>query len=329
MREFRDRLAVVTGAGSGIGRALATALAAEGCHLALCDLFTDSLQETVDLCRAANRSVHVSGQHCDVADERQVVEFAEQVPKEHGSEHIDLLINNAGISGGGSFIESPREEWERTFSICWEGVYLMTRHFLPLLLRSRAGHLVNMASANALRAVLGGHVPHTAYSTAKFAVRGFSEALIHDFRFNAPHLKVSVVMPGHTGTGIIEHSAEVLGQRSPDQWSESEVESARRRWRIAGRTDHMEMSDDEIRAAGVQEIQDMKSLGMPPEEAARIILDGVREDRWRILIGTDTESLDALVRESPDSAYDADFVERWRAANAALMDAAPTGGLRD
>lgn len=320
MREFNDKLAVVTGAGSGIGQAMAVALAREGCHLALCDIFRDTLQETVGLCRAVDDSIRVSSKVCDVADESQVAAFAEHVQAEQGSGHIDLLINNAGISGGGSFIESSREEWERTFAICWDGVYLMTRTFLPLLMNSQEGHLVNMASANALRAVLGGHVPHTAYSAAKFAVRGFSEALIHDFRFNAPHLKVSVVMPGHTGTGIIEHSAEVLGQRAPSEWTNADVDAARKRWTIAGRADHVDMTDDEVRAAGAREIGDMKQLGMPPEEAARIILNGVREDRWRILIGTDTKSLDALVRESPETAYDPDFVERWRAANSMLLD---------
>lgn len=325
MQAFNGKLAVLTGAGSGIGRALALQLAREGCDLALCDIFEASLEETVASCRLENSSVQISGRVCDVADERQVVEFARHVQTAHSTDHIELLINNAGISGGGSFVDSPRDEWERTFSICWEGVYLMTRTFLPLLMRSQQGHLVNMASANALRAVLGGHIPHTAYSAAKFAVRGFSEALIHDFRFNAPHLKVSVVMPGHTGTGIMAHSAEVLGQRPPEEWTEEDLQAARRRWSIAGRTDHLDMTDTEVRAAGAQEVLDMQALGMPPEEAARIIIDGVRADRWRILIGTDTESLDALVRASPESAYDPDFVERWRAANEALRSDPDSG----
>ena len=323
MREFDGKLAVLTGAGSGIGRALALALVREGCHLALCDIFAGTLDETVNRCREVNGSVQVSGQVCDVADEPQVLELVQHVQTTHSTDHIELLINNAGISGGGSFVESSREEWERTFSICWDGVYLVTRAFLPLLLNSQQGHLVNMASANALRAVLGGHIPHTAYSAAKFAVRGFSEALIHDLRFNAPHLKVSVVMPGHTGTGIMAHSAEVLGRRAPGDWTDDDVSETRRRWTIAGRTDHLQMTDAQVRAAGEQEIRDMMALGMAPEEAAEAILDGVRDERWRILIGTDTVSLDALVRASPDTAYDPDFVERWRAANAELQRAEP------
>ena len=318
MREFKGGVAVVTGAGSGIGRALAVRLAAAGSHLALCDISEQTLEETAALCQEADPTLSICRQVCDVANEAEVLAFAEWVRAAQEAEHVDLLINNAGISGGGSFIESPRDEWERTFSICWDGVYLMTRAFLPLLMNSRQGHLVNMASANALRAVLGGHVPHTAYSAAKFAVRGFSEALIHDFRFNAPHLSVSVVMPGHTGTGIMAHSAEVLGHNAPAAWTDAEVQTTRKRWTIAGRSDHEAMSDDEIRAAGAREIADMQRLGMAPAEAAQIILDGVRAGRWRILVGSDTESLDALVRESPDRAYDPDFVDRWRAAHEAL-----------
>ena len=100
-----------------------------------------------------------------------------------------------------------------------------------MLLRSRAGHIVNMSSANGLRAVLGGHVPHTAYSAAKFAVRGFSEALIHDFRFNAPHLAVSVVMPGHVGSEIMTNSARVLGQPAPKVDAAAAREQVIERWR--------------------------------------------------------------------------------------------------
>jgi NAD(P)-dependent dehydrogenase (short-subunit alcohol dehydrogenase family) len=230
MRDFNGKLGVVSGAGTGMGRELARQLVADGCHVALCDITERNLQETIDLCRAEIPPVKVSGLVCDVSDEIQVLRFCEHVREAHETGQINLLINNAGISGGGSFIQSTREEWERTFDICWSGVYLMTRAFLPMLLNSTEGHIVNMSSANALRAVLGGHIPHTAYSSAKFAIRGFSEALIHDFRFNAPHLKVSVVMPGHVGTEIMTNSAQILGQRRPRDWTDEDVRKARVRW---------------------------------------------------------------------------------------------------
>jgi NAD(P)-dependent dehydrogenase (short-subunit alcohol dehydrogenase family) len=323
MHSFSGKLAVITGAGTGIGRELARQLAAEGCDVAICDIHRESLDETLTLCRDAESKARVSGFVCDVSDEDQLLAFREHVGEAHDTDVIDLLVNNAGISGGGSFVHSSREEWERTFNICWSGVYLTTRVFLPMLIRSEEGHIVNMSSANALRAVLGGHLPHSAYSSAKFAVRGFSESLIHDFRFNAPHLKVSVVVPGHVGTEIISNSADILGQRRPRAWTADDVRSARRRWDISGSVDHSNMDDDQVRMAGEKEIQDMKALGLSPSQAAAMILDGVRNDQWRILIGTDTISLDDLVRRSPETAYDPDFVERWREANRQLVEDAP------
>ena len=321
MRDLDGKLAVITGAGSGIGRALAQQLMGQGCHVALCDIHPANLRETLERCQAENpKGRTVSSFVCDVAVESQVQAFAQHVRQHHGANFINLLINNAGISGGGSFVDSSRMQWERTYNICWLGVYLMTRTFLPLLMNSREGHIVNMSSANALRAVLGGHVPHTAYSTAKFAVRGFSEALIHDFRFNAPHLNVSVVMPGHTGTQILTNSAEILGHNPPDQWTPEEVQTHRRRWQIAGVEGVQQLSDDQIRQRGVEEIENMESFGLAAEEAAQIIIEGIKANTWRILIGTDTQALDQLVRESPDTAYDPDFVERWRLATNALNE---------
>ncbi|MEQ8691117.1 MAG: SDR family oxidoreductase [Pseudomonadales bacterium] len=317
MENLTDKIAVVTGAGSGIGRALTQLLVREGCHVAVCDVNQSSMEETLALCDAENPSgVTITGFACDVSDESALQKFVEDTRIRHATDHVDLLINNAGINGGGSFIKSPREEWERTFDICWRGVYLVTRNFLPFLMKSCEGHLVNMSSANALRAVLGGHVPHTAYSTAKFAVRGFSESLIHDFRFNAPHVSVSVVMPGHTGTNIISNSLAILGANPPDAWTSEDIQNAKRRWKIAGLQDVNRMTDEQVKAHGQAEIDSMIEFGLPPEDAAKIILDGVKRKHWRILIGTDTQSLDQLVRESPEKAYDPDFVDRWREANA-------------
>lgn len=322
MQDFKGKIAVVTGAGSGIGRELARHLLHEGCSVAICDVNDTGMEETLRLCHEGNpTNALVTAFVCDVTDEGQVQQFAEDTRTRHDTDHINLLINNAGINGGGSFVESPREEWERAFNICWYGVYLVTRTFFPLLKASREGHLVNMSSANAIRAVLGGHVPHTAYSTAKFAVRGFSEALIHDFRFNAPHLSVSVVMPGHTGTDIIPNSLKILGQNTPESWSTEEIERTKKRWKIAGQENIDAMTEDVVRKAGAREIENMKDFGLPAAEAAKIILDGVKNKQWRILIGSDTVTLDQLVRASPETAYDADFVDRWQKANAKYLEA--------
>lgn len=319
MDDFRGRLAVLSGAGSGMGRALAIQLAREGCHLGLCDIDADSLAGTEARCREANPAVQVTAVSCDVAEEAQLQAFRKQLETEQPRAEMALLVNNAGVSGGGSFVLDAREEWDRTFSICWSGVYFMTRTFLPLLLEAKDGHVVNMSSALGLRAVLGGHVPHTAYSVAKFAVRGFSEALIHDFRFNAPHLKVSMVLPGTIGTGIMRNSLAVLGHNQPADWTAEEVAAARRRWDIAGSIDHSAMDDDAVRVAGEREIEAMSGAGITAEAAAEIILDGVKADRWRILVGPDVETLDACVNEDPEAAYEPDFLLRWRDATAALM----------
>ena len=321
MQNLSAKIGVVTGGGTGIGRELARQLVAEGCHLAICDVIESNLNDTIELCQAENpRKVNVTGFVCDVADELQVQQFCQDVQARHATDHINLLINNAAITGGGSFVQSSREEWERTFNICWSGVYLMTRTFLPLLLKSTEGHLVNMSSANALRAVLGGQVPHTAYSSAKFAVRGFSEALIHDFRFNAPHVSVSVVMAGAVGTELLTNSARILGNNEPKDWTDEDIKKVRQRWIIAGVEQVQDMDDDQIRARGETEIESMRNIGLTAAKAAGIILNGVKNNEWRILIGDDTVSLDELVRDSPEDAYDPDFVSRWREAYETLSE---------
>ena len=315
MNSYKDKLAVITGAGTGIGRALAHHLADEGCNLALCDINPESLANTSRDCES--RGVRVISKTCDVGLESDILAFRDAVSER--SDHIHLLINNAGISGGSSMITTSREEWERTFDICWFGVYHTTRAFLPLLLHAEAGHIVNMSSANGMRAVLGGHYPHTAYSSAKFAVRGFTESLIHDFRFNAPHLKASVVFPGTIGTDIVANSAQVLGHNPPADWSEEEIGLARRRWEIAGADVPANMSNEDARKRGEEEIDFLREVGVPPEEAAQHILERVKEGAWRIIVGPDCETMDELVRSDPDRSYDEDFVLRWREATAKLM----------
>src|SRR5581483_10191026 len=137
------------------------------------------------------------------------------------------LFNNAGIGGGGSLFTDTREDWERTFGVDWWGVYYCTRAFLSHLVAADEARLVNTSSVNGFWASLGPGVPHTAYSTAKFAVKGFSEALIEDLRVNAPHVKVSVVMPGHIGTDIVVNSRRYLGNPEPDEMTDADLEPVR------------------------------------------------------------------------------------------------------
>lgn len=309
MKTFEDRIAVVTGGGSGMGRELARQLAAEGCHLALCDLSEETLATTKALCAAETPRVRVTTHLCDVSDERQVERFRDAVAAEHATDCIHLLFNNAGIGGGGSFVSDDREEWDKTFDVCWGGVYHCTRAFLPLLLAAPEAHLVNTSSVNGFWASLGPRSAHTAYSAAKFAVKGFTEALVNDFRLNAPHVKVSLVMPGHIGTDIVINSGKALG-RDPKQMSEEQLVEARERMARMGFPVEGATTDG-IRQALLMIGEGFREMApMSAKDAARVILDGVRAERWRILVGRDAEILDRMVRETPEEAYEASFMQR-------------------
>lgn len=307
MKDFNGKLAVVTGGGTGIGRELTVQLAAAGCDVAACDIFADTLAETAALC---NDAVRLTTHHCDVSDEAGVLAFRDAVVEQHEAECIHLLFNNAGIGSYASFIDGDREEWERVFGVCWYGVYYCARAFMPLLVASDEGYLVNTSSVNGFWASLGPSVPHTSYCAAKFAVKGFSEALIADLRLHAPHVKVAVVMPGHIGTSIVINSGRVLGAPEPAQLSAEQVARIREQWVAAGLPVGNE-SDDHIRAAIAQQQLDFRdNAPTTAAQAASIILDGVRQDRWRILVGEDAHILDELVREEPEAAYDNDFTKR-------------------
>ena len=225
MDSFTGKLAVVTGGGSGIGRELARQLAAQGCSVAACDWNAGAVAQAAATARAgAPDGVLVTGHACDVCDEAQVLRFRDELLEQHASDHVDLVFSNAGIGGGGSFVEDRREDWERTFAIDWWGVYYCARAFLPLLIASGDGVLVNTSSVNGFWATLGPGMPNTAYSTAKFAVKGFTEALIEDLRANAPQVRVAVVMPGHVGTDILANSLRAQGLPEPERMSDAQIQ---------------------------------------------------------------------------------------------------------
>ncbi|HEY6716085.1 MAG TPA: SDR family NAD(P)-dependent oxidoreductase, partial [Reyranella sp.] len=220
-------------------------------------------------------------------------------------------FNNAGIGGGGSMIVHGRDEWERTFNICWFGVYYGTRAFLPMLLKANRGHIVNTSSVNGFWASVGPTIPHTAYSAAKFAVKGFSEALQTDLRINAPHIKCSVVMPGHIGTSIVKNSRKVQSGNESDTMNAKEISQMRARVASMG-IDVANLSDGDIaRLAEERARRFVEEAPTSAAQAAKIILDGVKADRWRILVGADAERIDQRVREAPERAYDLDFFESF------------------
>lgn len=279
MKTFKDKIAVITGAGDGMGRAIALQLTSEGCHIALADIFQDKVDETKALCEAqAPSGTKITAHRCDVSEEAQFIALRDEVIDQHHTQSINLLFNNAGVAGSESIINGSREDWERTFNINWFGVYYGTRTFLPLLIASKEARLVNTSSINGFWATGGTATPYSAYCASKHAVKGFTEALITDLGLNAPHVRVSTVFPGATGTGIIRNTELARG--------------------------HTVDPELEKISEGLRE-----SAPTSAAQAATIILDGIRADQWRILVGGDAAAVDKAIRKFPEEAYSESFFD--------------------
>jgi NAD(P)-dependent dehydrogenase (short-subunit alcohol dehydrogenase family) len=193
---LEGRTAVITGAASGIGRAIALALSQRGCHLALTDVNAVGLAETAGMIKASGLRITVHD--LDVADQQAVAAFPEEIKAAHPK--VDVLINNAGVALGGAFWEISEVDFEWLFDINFWGVVRMTRAFLPLLRASDDARIVNLSSLFGLIAPPG----QTAYSASKFAVRGFSEALRRELKGSC--IGVTVVHPGGVATAIARNA---------------------------------------------------------------------------------------------------------------------------
>jgi NAD(P)-dependent dehydrogenase (short-subunit alcohol dehydrogenase family) len=313
MKDFAGKIAVVTGGGTGMGRELARQLVAEGCNVAICDVSAEAMAETKGLCELEKppQGLRVTTHVADVSIEDQLKRFRDEIAEQQDTDRIHLLFNNAGIGGGGSLFTNTREQWERTFNICWGGVYLGVRTFLPMLLKADEGHIVNISSVNGFWASIGMGVSHTAYSAAKFAVKGFTEALINDLRLNAPHIKCSVVMPGHIGTSILSNTRKIQNGSESERLSETEVLATRRRLDGMG-IDTAAMSDEDIQNIALDRARSFRDEApTTAAAAAKIILEGVKAGRWRILVGDDARRLDERVRETPERAYEPEFYQSF------------------
>jgi len=313
MRDFAGKIAVITGSGTGMGRELARQLVSEGCHVAMCDILMDNLAETERLCQeVAASGTRITIRKCDVSEEVQVIAFRDVVRNEHQTAHINLLFNNAGIGGGGSFVLDERVHWDKTFAICWFGVYYCCRAFVPMLVASDEGHVINTSSVNGFWACLGPTVPHTAYSSAKFAVKGFTEALQVDLRLNAPHVKASVVMPGHIGTDIGANTSRILGLPSVDEMTDEQLILYRDRMVKWGNLTG-DLSVEEIRSMLLERRNDFRdNAPMSPAQAATVILDAVRDTTWRVLVGEDAKVFDQIVRENPEDVYSPESLQQFQ-----------------
>lgn len=264
LNSVAGKVCVVTGAGSGIGRALALELAKRGARLALSDVSEAGLAETADRARALGAAVHTA--RLDVSDREAFFRYARAVVDELGVVH--QLYNNAGVASSGTVLDSDWSEYQRVLGTNLFGVVHGTQAFLPHLIASGDGHVVNISSLNGFMAQSG----LSAYSASKFGVRGFTEALRAEVLAAGQPVGVTVVHPGGVRTSIaasaLEH-AKASGHRVTAQ-----EEAVQRRY---------------------QE----KLLRMPPEQAARIVVDGVEAGRPRVLVGRDAKIVDAVVRLVP------------------------------
>jgi NAD(P)-dependent dehydrogenase (short-subunit alcohol dehydrogenase family) len=256
MKDLRGRVAAITGSGSGIGRALAVALATEGCHLALSDVDAIGLSETVAMCEG--HGIKVSSQRVDVADRNAMFTWAEQVVADHG--RVNLIFNNAGVALSYTVESMSIEDLEWLMGVNFWGVVYGTKAFLPHLAASGEGHIVNVSSIFGLIGIPS----QSAYNAAKFAVRGFTDALRIELKSERSPVSCTTVHPGGVKTNIVRNA------RLDPETVQSQTEDPGVAFqRIAMTT---------------------------PQDAAKTILTAVRKDRRRVLIGNDAKVIDLLAR---------------------------------
>ena len=194
MKSFKKKVAVITGAGSGIGRYLAILLANDGADVCVCDINEKTLDETVNMLRKYN--VSVSSHILDVSNKESIKELPEKVIEHHGK--VDMVFNNAGVNNGSHFKDMNEDNWDWVMGINFEGVVNSTRAFIPHMINNSEAAIVNISSIFGIVAVPG----QSAYHATKFAVRGFTESLALEMKQTNPNLQIHCVHPGHIGTNI-------------------------------------------------------------------------------------------------------------------------------
>jgi NADP-dependent 3-hydroxy acid dehydrogenase YdfG len=254
MTDIKGKVAVITGAGSGIGRALAYDLARRGAKLAISDVDTVGLAETAKQVRVIGAPVHE--QRLDVTDRAAVLAYADTVVAEYGT--VNLVFNNAGIAFSGDVEAMTFEQIERVMDVDFWGVVNGTKAFLPHLIASGDGHVVNISSLFGLLAMPS----QSAYNAAKFAVRGFTESLRQEMIINRHPVQVTCVHPGGIKTAIARNAGAVEGK-------------------------------DPVKLA---EFFDAKLAKTSPEQAAKTILRAVTGNRPRAVVGLDAKALDVFIR---------------------------------
>lgn len=254
MTSIPGKVAVVTGAGSGIGRALAVELARRGARLAISDIDTVGLAETEQLVRAAGGDVR--SDPLDVSQRERVAEYADEIADHYGV--VNLVFNNAGIAFTGDIEQMSFKEMDRVMDVDFWGVVSGTKAFLPHLIASGEGHVINVSSVFGLFSVPS----QSAYNAAKFAVRGYTEALRQEMRLRDRPVQVTAVHPGGIKTNIVNNATAVDGLDTDRMAKDFNTKLAR----------------------------------TTPEKAAEVILRGVERNKARVLIGADAVALDVMTR---------------------------------
>ena len=276
MKNLNNKVAAVTGAGSGIGQALAINLAAKGCHLALSDINEKGLLETQE--RLKPYKVNVTQQKLDVTDKKAVYKWADQVVKDHGK--VNLIFNNAGVALSGTVDTLSLDDYECVMNVNFWGVLYGTKAFLPHLEASGEGHVINISSVFGLTSqpLMSG------YNASKFAVRGFTESLRQDLDITHSNVSATCIHPGGIKTNIAkcarmnESVANILG------------------------------------GSREKSLADMERMFLhTADNAAKSILKGVQKNERRVLVGMDAKVLDGMARVFP-TGYQWIFTKalKWR-----------------
>jgi NAD(P)-dependent dehydrogenase (short-subunit alcohol dehydrogenase family) len=253
MKSLQDKVVVITGAGSGIGRALAVEVASHGALLAVSDVNEAGLAETVELAKQAGAQ-EVRADRLDVSDRAAFVAYAAAVAEQFG--RVNVVVNNAGVTMTGDFEDMTLEEFDWIMGINVDGVVTGTKAFLPHLIASGDGHVVNISSLFGLVSMPG----QSAYNASKYAVRGFTEALREEMLINKHPVGVSCVHPGGIKTGISKNGRKTAGQDG----------------------------------AALDRLFEEKLARMSPEKAAKVIVKGILKNQARVLVGIDAHVIHAF-----------------------------------
>ena len=269
MQSFKDKVAVITGAGSGMGQQLAINLAKENCNVVICDINKKTIQETEDIIRKYN--VSCTALHLDLREEKNISTLLETTLKNFSK--VDLLFNNAGVVAPSSFLNLSEKDWDWCNDINFNALVKLTRIFLPHLMKNEEAALINTSSIFGIITTPN----NTVYHSSKFAVRGFTESLAMELRDEK--IQIHSVYPGHIGTNI------VLDAKFDKDF-------------LSTNTNKAEDTDDD--PVTIQEFgSTFRDTGMSPDKAAKIILRGVKKNKKRIFVGLDAKVMEIAQRITP------------------------------